>query len=387
MDTLVQTYIKDSRKNAKGINLDPINNPPVKGTGLRYAIAQGPSMVPQSKDEAVIKKAVDFNMGTLEIACELSQHYNSQLITFPELFLIGYEYSVQESQGIPVVDSALIPLAAAKYIQSHGYLDKIAEIAENRNLTIVCPMPHYGFDPKGNEGVYDVAMIFKPDGSLDKQFKNHLWGTEERMWFRIPEYPTLSHENNYQNPTNPYRAHEINGFPVGIGLCYDAEFPEVARSLALNGSLLSVFPTAAPEGILKGQTEPYPDISIHCIPANALTNLNFCSYGNRAGWEFNTKTGENSKILQYSGNSIICSPHGKALVRAVSNRDCLLIADCVIDDFPNTQPANTDYISNRRPELCSVITKMEIPFPYGKRYKYPETPRQQEEPIPPEPRN
>lgn len=367
---VVQTYIKDCRKSPEG-TLNAIAHPPAEFQGVRYAIAQGPSMVPHSTEDSVIQKAIEFNLNTLTTACEIAQSYNAQLITLPELFLTGYEFADGDEPNID------IPTKAAAFIKDRGYMEKIKKIAVDRGMNVVCPMPYLGEDTKGNKGAYDVAMIFKTDGAHYVQFKNHLWGLDERKWFRFPEYPELSPENNYQNSTNAFRVHLLNGFPVGVGICYDAEFPEVARCLAINGSLLTVFPTAAPNSMLAGQTEPYPDISLHYIPANALTNLNFCSYSNRAGWEYNT---DGKQVLKYSGNSIICNPYGKAMVAAIANEDCLLIADCLMEDIKNTQPADTDYLINRRPEIYTALTKKTAPFPYGKKYVY--DPKQHEDPKP-----
>ena len=122
--------------------------------------------------------------------------------------------------------------------------------------------------------------------------------------------------------------------------------------------------------MLSGQTEPYPDIALHCIPANALHNQNFCSYGNRTSWEYSVEGSVQTQVLQYTGNSIICDPYGSALVKAVRNEDTLLIADCIICDFPSTQPPETSYLINRRPDLYNVLTAPTAPYPAGESYTY-----------------
>ena len=367
---VVQTYIKDCRESNIEVCPDAIANPPGQGEGVRYAIAQGPSMVPGSGEP--IEKAIEFNFQTLETACKIASQYKVQLITFPELFLTGYQFP----------EGPEVPRAAAEFINSECYHQKIQNIANTRAMNVVCPMPYSGEDPAGNQGVYDVAMIFKPNEAPPTdirekiQFKLHLWGAEEKDWFQVPKYPeTISDDNNYQNYTNSFRVHLFNGFPVGIGICYDAEFPEMARCFALNGSLLTVFPTAAPlSKPVRENPEAeiylnYPNISQHHIPAAALANLNFCSYSNRAGWEYNTY-GE--KVLSYDGKSIICNPYGKAMVAAVANEDCLLIADCLGRDIINPQPDDTYYLINRRPEIYTVLTQKEkVPFPYEHQHTYP----------------
>lgn len=332
--------------------------PPAENKGIRYAHAQGPSQVATA---CSIKAAIKFNLETMNTACELAANFNVQLLSFPELFMSGYE-----------LHSAAVVADVAQYLLSNHYYDEggpISALALKHDMAIICPLPYQGIDPAGNAGIYDAALIFQNNGSLlGVQLKTHLWGKDEYSWFRSPAYDM---EAAGSIPVqNPYRTFEINGIPIGIALCYDAEFPEVARCLALNGAQLMVMPTAAPTSTLPGQTEPYPDISLHCIPANALNNQNFCSYGNRAGWECSIEEGVPTKILQYSGNSIICEPYGSALVKALRNEDNLLIADCIICDFQSTQPPEADYIINRRPDLYKILTEKKIPYPSGQIYTY-----------------
>ena len=372
-----------------------ISPPPATTTGVRYAIAQGPSVVPGDEFTHSISAAINFNLSTLEIAAAQAFAYKAQLLTLPELFLSGYEFGNATSQSSP---SVAVVKATAQYIAAQN-LDKesggVSAIALRYGITIVCPMPVATTDPAGNAGIFDMAIVFGPDGSvLGRQFKTHLWGLAEREWFSFPyfpattmpvtEGPTLPHDDK-----SPYAPFYVNEFPVGVGICYDAEFPEVARAQALNGSLLTVFPTAAPNSILPGQTEAYPDISLHYIPASALQNSNFCSYSNRAGKEYSVtydsaaNTYTYTDVLQYTGNSIICSPYGKAMVKAMANQHTILIADCVYSDYPPTQPADTNYLINRRPELAGYLTNKTVSFPFGKTYTYPANPPQHTDPQPP----
>lgn len=332
--------------------------PPAKNKGIRYSLAQGPSQVATA---STIKEAITFNLDTMNTACSLAAKFDVQLISFPELFLSGYE-----------LKSADIAAATAHYLLEHHFYETgglISALALKYNMAIICPLPYQGVDPAGNPGTYDAALVIDHTGTLlGVQFKTHLWGTEEYSWFRAPAYNMQ--KSGYDPLQNPYRIFDINGFPVGIAICYDAEFPEVARCLALNGALLTVIPTAAPVSMLSGQTEPYPDIALHCIPANALHNQNFCSYGNRASWEYSVEGSVQTQVLQYTGNSIICDPYGSALVKAVRNEDTLLIADCIICDFPSTQPPETSYLINRRPDLYNVLTAPTVPYPAGESYTY-----------------
>lgn len=344
-DPVIQTYLRAL-------------SPPAKNKGVRYSLAQGPSQVATNNS---VEAAIAFNLETINKACTLAAEFDVQLISFPELFLSGYELKSTDTAA-----------ATARYLLDHNFHETggpISALALKYNMAIICPLPYQGVDPAGNFGVYDAALVFDHTGTLlGVQFKTHLWGQEEFSWFRAPSYNM--HKSASDPLQNPYRTFDINGFPVGIAICYDAEFPEVARCLALNGALLTVIPTAAPTSTLPGQTEPYPDIALHCIPANALHNQNFCSYGNRANWEYSVEGSVQTQVLQYTGNSIICDPYGSALVKAIRNEDTLLIADCIICDFQSTQPPETSYIINRRPDLYKILAEPTIPYPAGETYTY-----------------
>lgn len=374
-DPVIQTYIKDNRY-TDDVEKSPLEYPPQKRQGIRYAIAQGPSQV---VGKHTIKQAIDFNMKTMATACRLAKQHKAQLISFPELFLSGYDFGH--------LDGKSLAYDTAHWIKKNGYLDDhtspIAKIAVQNQLTIICPLPYAGLDPQGNDGIFDVAMVFGRNGvKRGVSYKLHLWGKEERDWFSLPYFPeSMDPRDNYQNKSNPFRTYLINGIAVGISLCYDAEFPEVARCLSLNGALLNVMPTAAPEMTNDNGTS-YPDVSRNYIQANALTNHNFCSYGNRAQYEYrNGHSGDDAGYL-YSGNSIICDPYGQDLIKPLGNQDALLIADCLIADYPATQPEDTHYLIGRRPELYHAITKREnVPFPFNASYDYPKKSRQEQSAI------
>lgn len=372
-DPIIQTYFKINGENDGTTTPDP-STPPSGTQGIRYAIGQLTSMAISSSTADSISEAINYNFSRMTSAVKLAAVYNTQLISFSELHLCGYEFGelTSESTQIEIDDVVSRVNGAAAYLLDNDYweeLGPISNLAKANNIAIVANGAYSGQDPAGNKGVYDAAVIFDSDGTKKGiYFKNNLWGYSERQWFKVPKY------DNGVEINEPYPVFEINGVSVGIAICYDAEFPETARCLSLNGAKIMVMPTAAPETILSGQTQPYPDVREHYIPANALVNQNFCSYGNKAQFEYiSDGSGDYTQVLEYSGNSIICSPYGEPLVQTLGPEEALLIADCVLCDFPSTQPPEADYLINRRPELYSTISSSTAPFPYGTSgYVYPD---------------
>lgn len=358
----VQSYLRSS----DDANYNPIDSPPAPTRGIRYAMAQPTSQV---VTPTTIAEACTRNFEMMERAVEIAASYNAQLITFNELTLSGYEYGeLDPDNPDPDKDAEIVQLVRdtadhleENYYQANG---RIATLAATHNMVIVATGPMNTTDPSGKEGIFDGGVVFGADGSiLGRVFKVNLWGFSERNWFSVAEF---NQDDPLAASKEAFKVFEANEFPFSVGICFDADYPEASRCMALNGSLLNCFPTASPTTILPGQVEPYPDIREHHIPANAMQNQCFCSYGNRAQYEYakNDTTGAYDQVLEYDGNSVICDPHGKKMVASTNKREHLLIADCIICDYPSTQPPGVNYITNRRPELYSLLTAQNVNYPY-----------------------
>ena len=144
--------------------------------------------------------------------------------------------------------------------------------------------------------------------------------------------------------------------------CYECEFPELSRILALKGAKLIVGPTAAdnyyklPNG--QRSSVPYPDVSKILFQAHAYANNIFFAYANRCGYE---KRGDD--FWHYRGNSIVYGPHGDLIVEAGHEQDTLLIADCIPAYYGMTHPApEYYYLKDRRPELYNELTTNKTEF-------------------------
>lgn len=301
---------------------------PERGTGIRLGIYQAQA--------AYGEGATEKNLKRLEEAVKTAKKWNVQLLSFPELYIPGYTLS---------------PEAAARVAEYKNgpSITKARQVAKNYNMALLVPYAEKVDQPDGTTKYYDsIAVINEKGELLDSYRKTHLYGQQER--------------DNWSFGTSDYPVHNIFSFPVGVLNCYEAEFPELQRILALNGAKLIVAPTAADNyyTLPSGQRSkvPYPDISKLLIPANAYANNIFFAYSNRAGYE---KRDNNE--WHYSGNSIIAGPHGDTLVSANHEQDTLLIADCVPAYYGMTHPApEYYYLKDRRPELYGELVSKEAKF-------------------------
>ncbi len=301
---------------------------PERGTGIRLGIYQAQA--------AYGEGATEKNLKRLEEAVKTAKKWDVQLLSFPELYLPGYTLS---------------PEAAAKVAEYKNgpSITKARQVAKNYNMALLVPYAEKVDEPDGTTKYYDsIAVINEKGELLDSYRKTHLYGQQER--------------DNWSFGTSDYPVHSIFSFPVGVLNCYEAEFPELQRILALNGAKLIVAPTAADNyyTLPSGQRSkvPYPDISKLLIPANAYANNIFFAYSDRAGYEKRDKD-----QWHYRGNSIIAGPHGDTLVSANHEQDTLLIADLVPAYYGMTHPApQYYYLKDRRPELYEALVSKEAKF-------------------------
>ena len=88
-----------------------------------------------------------------------------------------------------------------------------------------------GFPERDGSNVYNAVVVVGADGTVLARYrKTHLFGDVDREQFS---------EGGIEPPI-----FEIDGFKIGLLICYDVEFPENVRALALQGADFVIVPTA-----------------------------------------------------------------------------------------------------------------------------------------------
>ena len=321
--------------------------------------------------------AVRENLATLQNAAAKARNLGVHLLSFPELFLSGYN-----------VTDARLAHALAEDILREGILEQVAAAARIHQVAIICPYPEAA-TVAGERRYYDSILVYGADGEVLKNYrKSHLWGGDERNNWSF----------GYVHPEEgeAFTVFRVNGIGVGVLNCYEAELPELTRILALKGAQLVVIPTAADEFMVLRTGEktrtPYPNVDF-LIRANAYQNELFCAYSNRRGIEMQ----DGQVVGHYLGNSCLVDPHGQFLLPEIPlpparsdkpgsgwNESMLLIADCVPSLYGPTHPetlihdhlAATHYLSDRRPSLYGALTAQTYQDPVtGQTCHYPDQPK------------
>lgn len=134
----------------------------------------------------------------------------SDLLVLPEMFMTGYNIGAE----------AVSTLAE---VYNGEWAQQIGRIAKAAGLAIV-----YGYPERTADGqIYNAVQLIDSTGErLANYRKSHLFGDLDRSMFSPGEadLPVV----------------ELNGWKLGFLICYDLEFPENARRLALAGAELIV---------------------------------------------------------------------------------------------------------------------------------------------------
>ena len=101
-----------------------------------------------------------------------------------------------------------------------------ANLAEAFDLTIVA-----GFPEAAGDQVYNSAAVVDPTGLRGVYRKAHLWDTENRVFDRADDLPLVVDTDHGR---------------LGVMVCYDIEFPEWVRAVALQGADLLCAPVNWP---------------------------------------------------------------------------------------------------------------------------------------------
>ena len=119
-------------------------------------------------------------------------------------------------------DSGRMPVDVAEPIPGPT-TEYFGKVAKHNNLYIVA-----GLYERANHLVYNVAVLIGPDGSLVGKF-------------RKVTLPTNEVENGVC-PGHEYPVFDTRFGKVGMMVCYDGFFPEVARELANRGAEVIAWP-------------------------------------------------------------------------------------------------------------------------------------------------
>lgn len=147
----------------------------------------------------------------VEYFVDVVADYRGDFVVFPEMFAL---------QLLSIEDQELNPAESIEALTKYtpAFKDALRDMAIRYNINIIGGSHPTRLD---NGAVENIAYIFLRDGSIHEQPKIHPT-PNEAYWWNIQGGNTLN-------------AIETDCGPIGVLICYDSEFPELARHLVDQG--------------------------------------------------------------------------------------------------------------------------------------------------------
>lgn len=149
------------------------------------------------------------------------KEHKPRLITLPECFNCPYgtKYFREYAESIP-----------------NGYTSQqLSKAAADHQVYIVGgTIPELG----ENDRIFNTCTVWGPNGDLlAKHRKMHLFDIDVKGGMRFKESETLSAGNDFTTIV-------VDGHKIGIGICYDIRFEEMARLYRNEGCEMIIYPAA-----------------------------------------------------------------------------------------------------------------------------------------------
>ena len=260
---------------------------------------------------APVAQDVAANLQGLERAAIQAAASGAALLVCPEMSLTGYNIGAEAVQRL--AESSDGAMAQA-----------VAAIAQRAGTAIV-----YGYPERAADGaVFNAAQCIDASGQrLANHRKTHLFGELDRSMFSAA------------SELSPL--FELNGWRLGLLICYEVEFPENVRRLALAGAELIAVPTA--------NMREFDFVALSLVPTRAYENQCYVAYANHCGRE--------AEIV-YGGLGSIVAPDGAFLARAERD-EAMLVAELDRARLAASRQ-RFPYLADRRPDLYAAPAGMTI---------------------------
>lgn len=224
------------------------------------------------------------NLAHLRDALRRAVSRDASLVVFPECYLTGYMFDSRAA-----VEAAALDVSGRE-------ISAVAGLCAQLDVHIVV-----GFLEDAGDRIFNTAALIGPDGLVGCHRKRHL--------------PYLGADRFVDEPagldppvfTLPFAR-------VGLAVCYEIRFPEVARTLALSGADVIALPTCWP---LQSRI-----LAEHFTRVRAAENFVYLLVANRNDHEEQTT---------YLGLSQIVDPAGHLVAAADEDHEDIMVADIDVE--------------------------------------------------------
>ncbi|MBU5266830.1 carbon-nitrogen hydrolase [Virgibacillus proomii] len=253
---------------------------------------------------------VEFNLQKAAKFIKQAASQGSDIVCLPELFSTGYHLAYLKEKTNEL---------GLKYFQQS--VEVLSQTAKENNVYVIAPI----VEQRELAGVaYNSALVFDREGNIVGSFaKAHLWALERFYFKEGSEFPVF----------------DTDFGKIGIAICYDAGFPEVSRSLCLQGADIIFVPSA-----WRIEDEDMWDLN---LPQRALENVLFTVGVNSVGDQHG---------LHLFGKSKVCNPRGQIIKELPTDKETVEVIEIDLEDILKYR-TEISYLRDRKPFMYNLLTE------------------------------
>ncbi|MGB0664334.1 MAG: GNAT family N-acetyltransferase [Pontibacterium sp.] len=263
-------------------------------------------------------ESVEDFLQQVEFFVDALSDYQCDLALFPEFFsapLMGLDNHKTSLDSIK---------ALAQY--SGEIVEAISQLAVAYNINVIAgSMPVID-----NDELLNIAYLCRRDGTIDAQYKLHPTPYEKRAWI--------------MQGGNELKVFDTDFGKIGILICYDVEFPELARLQSEHGMQMLFVPfwTDSKNSYLRVRC---------CAQARAIENECYVAIAGSVGNLPNVDGAD----IQYAQSAVFSPsdfsfPHDAIMAETTPNTEMTLIVDLDLDKLNQLQNEGSvrNYLDRRR---------------------------------------
>ena len=241
---------------------------------------------------------------------------NADFIILPEMF------------NCPYSNDKFIEYAEEEF--NSPTLDKISSLAKENNKYILAG----SIPEKEEDKLYNTSYLFDKKGNIiAKHRKMHLFDIDVKGKITFKESDVLTAGDDFTIADTEFGK-------IGIGICYDVRFPELARVMVESGALALIYP-----GAFNMTTGPAHWELL--FRSRALDNQVYC---------VGVAPALNEDASYHSfGHSIIANPWGEVIAEA-DEKENLIISEIDLDEIKRIRE-ELPLLKNKREDLYEVKRK------------------------------
>lgn len=147
---------------------------------------------------------------------DAASDYRCDIVLFPEMLtmqLLSFLPNKSPGRAIRLLSDF-----------TERYIELFTKLAIQYNINIIGGS-HFAIE---NDDLYNISYLFRRDGTMEKQYKIHITPHEKKWWG--------------VKPGNEVQVFNTDIGKIAILICYDVEFPELARIASAKGAQIIFVP-------------------------------------------------------------------------------------------------------------------------------------------------